>query len=156
MSNTSAFVAEHVEHSGRIRIDRPLADAFALFTPEGERRWVPGWDPEYLYPPDGTAAPGLTFRTRVDGETTEWLVARFDAAGGEAEYVRITAGSRLGTVSIRCERAGPVETHVWVTYRLTAVSPEGNAAVAAFDATAFSGMLARWEEAIELIGEEGR
>jgi hypothetical protein len=147
-SGAGAFTPAHVEHIGRVEVDRPLREAFTSFTPEGERAWAPGWDPEYLHPRDGAPAAGLTFRTRAGGEETLWYVARFDADRGEAEYVRITPGSRLGTVSIRCESSGPRTTTVWVSYRLTAVSADGNAALAAFDTTAFTEMMREWQQRI--------
>jgi hypothetical protein len=142
------FEPAHVEHTGRVIVPRPVAEAFPFFTPEGERGWAPGWDPEYLHPRDGSPGPGLTFRTRAGGEETLWYVIRFDPTRGEAEYIRITPGSRLGTVTIRCEPGDQGTTIVWVTYRLTAVSPSGNAALAAFDTAGFGAMMAEWERRI--------
>jgi len=148
MTTSLAFDPIHVEHAGRIDLPLPSSKAFPHFTPEGERAWVPGWDPEYLHPRDGEHAPGLAFRTRAHGEETLWLVTRFDAELGQAEYVRVTPGSRLGTVTIRCESLGDAATAVHVGYRLTATSPAGNAALADFDAAAFSAMLEEWRTRI--------
>jgi hypothetical protein len=148
---TERLDAVHVEHTGLVTVRRPLAEAFPLFTPEGERAWAPGWEPEYLHPPDGTPGPGLTFRTRAGGEETLWYVARFDPVGGGAEYVRITPGSRLGTVTIQCEQADPGFTTVRVTYRLTAVSQAGNAALEAFNGPAFAEMMQEWERRIDAL-----
>lgn len=138
----------HVEHHGKLTVAAPLAEAFVYFTPEGERLYEPGWDPEYLHPADGALSPGLTFRTTHGGETTLWLVIACDPAAGTAEYARITPDSRLGTVSVRCKAAGPRTTEVEVTYRLTALNERGNQALAAFDSTAFAAMLRQWERAI--------
>jgi hypothetical protein len=142
------FTPLHVEHTGRIRIAAPLRDAFLFFTPDGERRWVPGWAPEYLHPRDGTHGPGLVFTTNADGEHTVWLVTRFDSERGAAEYVRVTPGSRIGIVTIACEVDGPGATVVKVSYRLTALSTAGNATLSAFDATAFAAMLRHWEQTV--------
>jgi hypothetical protein len=74
-------MASHIEVSGTLRVARAPADAFRFFTPEGERLWVPDWDPEDLHPADGALVAGLTFRTRHGGEQTVWLVSRCDVAG---------------------------------------------------------------------------
>ncbi len=39
----------HIERAGVVRMALPAADAFPLFNAEGERRWVAGWVPCYLY-----------------------------------------------------------------------------------------------------------
>ncbi len=119
------FTPLHVERTGAFRVNQPLAQAFALFSPEGERRWVAGWDPRYLHPRGVPSdAAGTVFQTHHNNEETEWLVLRYSAADGIAEYVRITPGSRMGLVTVRAaERDGA--TDVEVTYRLTSLSAAG-------------------------------
>jgi hypothetical protein len=120
-----------------------LGEAFFFFTPDGERLWVPGWSPEYLHPRGGPQRAGAVFRTNADGEETLWMVTTFDPATGVAEYVRVTPGSRVGTVSIRSEASASTETIVHVTYRVTALTPNGNDVIAAFDA-GFGDMMREW------------
>ena len=139
--------ANHIEMSGRVRVAAPVAKALMFFTPEGERRWVPGWQPEYLHPRDGALDIGLAFRTHHHGELTLWLVSRCDRAAGTIEYVRLTPDSRMGTVSIRCVATDAGDTETTVTYRLTALSAAGEATLNAF-AGGFESMLASWEASI--------
>ena len=140
-------MAAHIEASGRLRVGAAPADAFRFFTPEGEREWIADWDPEYLHPPDGALAEGLTFRTMHGGETTLWLVARCDLAGGTIEYVRVTPDSRMGVVSVRLTAAGANASDVSIGYRLTALSDAGEEKLEAF-AAGFQQMLATWEQSI--------
>jgi hypothetical protein len=142
------FTPVHVERTGTLRVDRPLAQAFPLFSPEGERRWVAGWEPRYLHPRDVPSdAPGTVFRTRHGGEDTEWLVLRYSAAEGVAEYLRVTPGSRMGTVTVRAtERDG--RTDVEVTYRLTSLSAAGTRTLEQMTAESYAAMLGEWERLI--------
>jgi len=142
------FRALHVERSAVLRLAAPPAQAFALFSPEGERLWAPGWTPEYLHPPNGTPQPGLVFRTAVGGETTLWLLLRYDTAACEAEYVRVTPESRIGTVAVRCAAAGADASDVHVAYRFTALSEAGNRALEQFSADAFARMMEDWRAAL--------
>jgi hypothetical protein len=143
-------MSRHVELSGRIQVQAPLTQAFMFFTPEGERAWVPGWEPEYLHPTDGALREGLTFRTRHLGEEPIlWLVSRCDPARGTLEYVRITPQSRMGTVTVQCRAVDASATEATVTYRLTALSSPGEAALDVF-AAEFDAMLASWESAINV------
>lgn len=124
----------------------PAAEAFSFFSPEGERAWVAGWEPEYLYPADGALREGLTFRTRHGGEETLWLVSHLDAPGA-VDYVRVTPGSRLGVVTVRVAAAEDAVSSVTVTYRLTSLAPAGDAVVAQFE-RAFPEYLAGWERSV--------
>jgi hypothetical protein len=135
-----------MERSGRVGIAAPPADAFRFFTPEGERLWVPDWEPEYLHPLDGTLTEGLVFRTRHGGDVTLWLVARHEP-GVAIEYVRVTPESRMGTVAVQVAAAGWNATEAQITYRMTSLSAAGDRLLQAF-AAEFPTMLAEWERRI--------
>jgi hypothetical protein len=64
-----------------------------------------------------------------------------NSSAGIAAYVRITPGSRLGTVRVRCGAVDRAHTRVTVTYALTAMSPSGNDVLAALTPTAYATML---------------
>ena len=145
-----AFVPVHVERSGVLRLDLSLARVFRFLTPEGERLWIEGWQPEYLHPLTGPDPPsvGTVFRTRHGGEETLWLVLAFDAPAGAVDYARVTPGSRIGTVSVRARATGEGTTEAEITYRMTALSPGGNQKLQEMTAEGFLAMLSRWEAAI--------
>lgn len=145
------FTPAHIERTGTVRVAAPLAKAFQYFTPDGERLWVPGWSPTYHYPAGGPQCEGAVFETNAGGEHTLWMVTRYDPDAGLAEYARVTPGSRMGTVSIRSDAESPTSTIVHVTYRLTAISPDGNKAVEALSA-AFDAMMAEWASLIAACG----
>lgn len=138
----------HVQHTDGFVLPFALSDTFPLFTPEGERAWVPGWEPEYLYPLQPSDMVGTVFRTQHHGEETLWLVLQYDPGAGLASYGRFTPGSRIGTVDVRCEAMGPSHTRVTVTYALTAVSAHGTGILAALTAESYAAMLAEWRESI--------
>jgi hypothetical protein len=144
------FMPVHVERAGTLRVNRPLAQAFPLFTPEGERRWIKGWIPEYLHPCGvPSAAAGTVFQTHHNNEETHWLVLRCAPADGVAEYVRITPGSRIGVVTVHAtERDGATE--VEVTYKLTSLSDAGTRTLQAITEESYATMLREWEK---LIGD---
>lgn len=157
-SGPDAFVPAHVERTGFLRLRLAPDAAVALLTPEGERRWIEGWAPEYLHPRSGADPPatGTVFRTRHGGEETLWLVLGFDDAAGAVDYVRVTPGSRIGTVSVRTRSKGESTTEAEVTYRMTALSPEGNEKLSEMTPEGFEAMLRRWEAAIHAVTEPSR
>lgn len=142
---------ERVVRDGSVDVPLPLEEAFALFTPEGERRWVQGWEPRYLHPSDGRMEVGTVFTTAVGGEETVWMVSAHDAGAGHADYVRLTPGSRLGLVRVRCHSVGEARTRVDVRYEMTALTAEGNEAVRTFGEKPFDSVMRAWSESIERL-----
>lgn len=143
---------KHVVLAGAVAVAAPPGEALDLFTPEGERRWAPGWDPTWVHGGGDALASGAVFRTLLHGEDTVWLVVDVDRAARRVRYVRDTPGSRIGTVEVRCAPAQGGGTSAQVTYDLTALSPAGEAHLAAF-ARDFPAMLASWER--EIAGARG-
>ena len=72
----------------------------------------------------------------------------FDAAAGAVHYARLTPGSRVGTVTVRARATGVASSEAEITYRMTALSPEGNRKLQEMTPEGFRAMLSRWEAAI--------
>jgi hypothetical protein len=132
--------------SGRVRVPLPPDAVIHYFPPEGERDWVPGWDPAYPAGAPAVLAPGLVFETEAHGPRTTWVVT--GAAPREVAYCRVVPGEQAGTVVVRCEPDADA-TVAQVTYRLTALGPDAARRLADYE-DAYPRMMKRWEE---LIGE---
>jgi len=148
---SSLFRALHVERSSAFVLALPVGRAFELFTPEGEKSWAQGWEPDYLHPPDGKLAEGMVFRTGIGGEETLWVVARCDRAAAEVEYVRATPGSRVATVTVRCAPLDSARTRVAVRYAFTGLSEAGNEWIRAMDEPRYAAFIDSWRAAIEAM-----
>ena len=116
------------------------ATALPLFTPEGERRWVDGWHPEYLS--GASDEVGAVWRTS-HGEDTTWITT--DRDGDRVRYARISNKGTAGLVEVLCSPAAG-GTRVQVTYDLTACTAAGVDALQRF-ATHFDDMLEHWQRA---------
>lgn len=144
-----------MSHCGTLTVMAPAATTLELFTPEGERRWVPDWSPDYLFRAGGGDEIDTVFRTEHDGEETYWIVLEHDLEEHDAAYARITPGSRLGTVTVDVEPIDETSCWVEVCYELTAMSAAGNDALRRFDVKAFRAMLDEWERRIAAVVEGG-
>ena len=137
-----------IRRSGTLRVPAPFDQAFRFFTPDGERLWVPDFDPAYLHPLSEDQQAGAIFTTRHGGEDTLWMVLRFSPQDGVAEYARVTPGSRRGTVTVTLAPAAANTTEATVTYDLTSMSDHGDAVLSAMTDEAYVDMLADWERRI--------
>ena len=150
-----SFAALHVERTGTVAVALPPVEAFPLFTPEGERAWVRGWNPVHRHPADGALVAGGVFVTRAHDEPeTVWMVVDLDRQALAVTYARVTPGIRAGTVRVRCAARDGGGTVATVTYAMTALSPAGNEMLARFTDGHFAAMMAEWEQAIvaHLVG----
>ncbi|MFD0683785.1 SRPBCC family protein [Actinomadura fibrosa] len=131
--------------TGRLRVALPPEEAFGLFTPRGEERWVPGWRPRFPAGDDG--GPGTVFETVHDGETTTWVVLVHEP-GRRLSYARVTPGHRAGTVTVVLTGDGDGGSDVEVSYDLTALTADAERALDGF-AAGYPAFLRSWEGAIQ-------
>ena len=129
---------------GRLQVGARIEDVFPLFSPEGERRWVPGWDPELLHPPGATWEEGQIFRTREERGEAVWVVTRLDRTERSVEYHRVEDRRCVARVRVRCARLGTDRTDVVTEYTFVGLSEEGNAEIAAMTDEAYDAKMARW------------
>jgi MOSC domain-containing protein YiiM len=140
-----------VRRSGTLRVAAPPDKAFPFFTPDGERLYVPGFDPQYLHPLTGEQGVGAIFTTDHNDEDTLWMVLRFSASERRADYARVTPGSRWGTVAVALEPVGGSSTQVTITYEMTSTSEAGDEKLTAFTEDAFAATLAEWEAQVNRL-----
>ena len=134
--------------SGQFELLLPAAEAISLFTPEGERAWAPGWDPQY---PAGepSEASGTTFTTSAHGLETIWVILEIDRSGGSAKYSRVTPGHHAGTVSVSCIDSVPGRSTVVVSYDMTLLPDASPADIDVYSPERFPEMMQHWSIALE-------
>jgi len=138
--------ARRRQATGGFELPLAAAEAISVFTPEGERAWVPGWEPRY---PAGRSSEqaGTVFTTKAHGTETVWVIIEIDRAAGRAGYVRITRGVHAGTVRVACVDAGPDRCAVAVSYDLTALD-DGDGALDEYRPETFAETMKAWRTAI--------
>jgi hypothetical protein len=120
-------------------------EAFGLFTAEGERDWVPGWEPEILGPLP--QRPGLVFLTNMHGVQTIWTVLESDPARLTHRYSRVTPGHSAGIVEVELFRT-EFGCRVGVSYQMTGLSPDAQPYLAGHSGKEYLDMLEQWRELI--------
>lgn len=122
-------------------------DAIGFFTPEGERDWVPGWNPVY---PSGEVSetPGTVFTTDAGGVETIWVVQKIDHHTCVSAYTRVTPGHHAGTVQVECEDRPEGGCLVSVTYDMSLVPGSDPKGLNAYDDESFAAMMGEWATAV--------
>jgi len=141
------FQATAVTRAGHLQFPAPVDKVFPLFTPQGERHWAPGWDPEILYPKHAEVAAGMVFRTQ-EGVEHVWTVTRYEPAAHTVAYNVVAHGVLVRQIEVRCRAADANRSEVSVTDSYVGLSPEGNAMVEKIDEAAYAKKMERWQRAI--------
>jgi hypothetical protein len=133
-----------VRRSGSFSVHGAMPEVVPLLTAEGERDWVPGWEP--AFPLTGHRHErGEVWTTEGDAGRTIWVTAQRRADG--ALFARITPDVSAGLVDVHCYPAASGMTDVVVEYDLTALGPAGTVALEQL-ARGFAAMLEDWRVAV--------
>ncbi|MFA9564165.1 MAG: SRPBCC family protein [Acidimicrobiales bacterium] len=133
--------------SGGFGLDLPAQEAIRLFTPEGERNWVTGWNP--IYPAgEPSETPGTVFTTDHGGTETVWLVHMIDTDECTVAYSRLTPGHHAGTVRVSCDDNPRGGCTVSVTYDMSLLPGSNPTELDDYHDRSFKAMMRHWSEAI--------
>ena len=139
-----------VRRQGRLTLRGALADVVPLFTADGERRWVPDWEPWFPLA-DHVHARGEVWTTTAAAGTTIWVTADRRADG--VLLARVTPDVAAGLVEVACRPGLDGTTDVEVAYDVTALSDRGREVVAHLRG-GFDEMLATWERLAQAVLDE--
>ena len=144
-----AFRARVSTFAGKLTVRARVDDAFPLFSPQGERLWVPGWDPEFLHPRENDWREGQVFRTREEMGEAVWIVTLLDRAQHTVEYHRVEPGRYVARVAVRCRELPDCRTQVSTAYTFVGLSEVGNQEIASMTQEAYDLKMSRWSEWID-------
>lgn len=142
------FTARAARFAGGFTVASGADAAFPLFSPIGEKAWVPGWDPRLVHPPGVEWAEGLIFTTHEELGEAVWVVTRLDRAARHVEYHRVEPGRYVAHVVVDCTPVSALSTDVRVVYEFIGLSERGNADIAAMAADAYAEKMTRWSRMI--------
>lgn len=112
-------------------VQAPMAVAFPLFGPEGERPWAgQEWDPQFVYPVPAKDVEGAVFRVHHGHRSATWVNTVFDAQAGHAAYVYVIDGKLATRIDVHLTPVDAGTTRVRVMYERTALDPSVNPDIA--------------------------
>ena len=145
----SAAALEQRTQSFTIVLKGSVAEVTPLFGPVREGEWSPSWAPRFIHPRKGAQHDGVVFTT-VSGNGKErfWLLTTYDVKEGRVAYVILTPGFTANEVKIQVLPEGERQCKAIITYRHSALGPEGNEEVAELNEHWAEEQRIHWESAI--------
>jgi hypothetical protein len=143
---------EQRTQSFTISLKGSVVEVTPLFGPVREAEWAPSWTPRFLHPTNGGQTEGAVF-TSVSSNGTErlWLLTAYDVKEGRVEYVFVAPGFTANQIKVRVVPDGDEQCKATVSYRHSALAPEGNAEVEKLNVHWAEQQRAHWETAINAV-----
>ena len=141
-----------ITHTKTFEIAQPVEKMFPLFTPEGEKLWVPDWDYKNLM---GTTelSENYVFLTRTHDHGTEntiWIVKKYDPQTHFVQYYKMEPENKIGVVTVECTELEDEKTEVQVTYKYVALSKAGEKFISEFNNTAYENFIGEWQKLLTI------
>ena len=140
--------AQQVSRTGAFDLPCSADTAFPLFSPEGEREWVKGWNPEPVFPHEIEFSRDTVFRQGSGDEEAVWTIVDADWQTHRAEYVRLAPASHSGHIVVKVDPLDAAHSRVTVSYTVTAFGEHAPNLLASFSEKAYAAKMRDWQEEI--------
>jgi len=136
-----------VKHSKKISINQPIKILFPLFSAEGEKWWVPGWDYENIMGSTDLHEDYIFLTKAHDHASTDaiWLVKRYDPDSYFVQFYKVEPKNKIGVITVQCIELEKSLTEIDVTYKYTGLSDKGNEFIIVFDSDHYEEFINEWE-----------
>ena len=137
-----------ITHTKAFKMNVPIADIFPLFSPEGEKHWVPGWDYKNVM---GTTelSDDYVFLTKTHDHGTSdaiWIVKKYDPKLHFVQFYKIEPGEKIGVVTVKCTELEASKTMIRVTYKYLALSKGGEEFITVFNESTYEEFIDEWQK----------
>lgn len=136
-----------VKHTADFQIDQPIDILFPLFSAEGEKRWVPGWDYENIMGYSDLHEDYVFLTKNHDHASTDaiWLVKQYKPESYFVEFYKVEPEDKVGIVTVQCKKMNESLTRVEVGYEYIGLSKKGDDFIENFSSSEYQAFIAEWK-----------
>ena len=124
---------------------------FPLFSAEGEKYWVPGWDYKNVMGTTDLHEDYIFLTESHDHPARDaiWLVKKHHPDSYYVEFYRVEPEEKVGIISVECTPNSESETSVSVSDKHIALSGSGREFVANFTSKQYKEFIGEWKQLLE-------
>lgn len=136
-----------IKHTVDFEIDQPIALLFPLFSAEGEKLWVPGWDYVNIMESKDLHEDYVFLTKNHDHASTDaiWLVKRYQPEIHLVQFYKVEPEDKVGIVTVQCKKIAEGLTQVEVSYEYIGLSQQGNEFIEGFTSTEYKAFIVEWK-----------
>lgn len=140
-----------VKYTETFRLGQPVDVLFPLFSAEGEKLWVPGWDYRNIMDSYELHEDYVFITANHDYAEGDaiWLVKCYEPDNHYVQFYKVEPGDKVGIISVQCDAVTGSQTDVHVTYEYIALSEHGSKFVAEFTQEKYRAFIGEWQHLLE-------
>jgi len=140
-----------IKHEEEFQVDQPIDILFPLFSAEGEKHWVPGWDYRNIMGSTELHEDYIFVTENHDHASNDaiWLVKRYDPDSHYVEFYKVEPEDKVGIITVRCNSISQFKTNVSVSYEYIALSEKGNQFVTSFTKGDYKELIGEWKQLLD-------
>ena len=139
-----------IKHTAGFEISQPVDELFPLFSPEGERFWVPSWDYENIMGTTDLYEDYIFLTKNHDHVSTDtiWLVKRYEPESYLVQFYKVEPENKIGIVTVQCFKKAEELTYVQVSYEYIGLTEQGRNFIKSFTHDLYEKFISEWEHSI--------
>jgi len=136
-----------VKHSVTFRIAQSIETLFPLFSPEGEKLWVPGWDYENVMRSTDLHEDYIFLTKNHDYASTDaiWMVKRYEPESYLVQFYKVEPEDKVGIITVQCFKKAEELTNVQVSYEYIGLTEKGCNFIESFTHDVYEKYISEWE-----------
>ena len=140
-----------VKHSADFQIGQPAEILFPLFSAEGEKCWVPGWDYTNVMGTIDLHEDYIFITGDHDHAASDaiWIVKRYQPSDYLVEFYKVEPENKVGIITVQCSALSETNTNVNVTYEYIALSDKGTEFIRSFTSQEYKNFISEWQQLLE-------
>jgi len=142
---------DRIKHSADFQIAQPAEILFPLFSAEGEKYWVPGWDYTNVMGTTDLHEDYVFITGDHDHAASDaiWLVKRHQPSNYLVEFYKVEPKDKVGIITVQCRALSETNTNVNVTYEYIALSDKGTEFIRSFTSQEYENFIGEWQQLLE-------
>ena len=140
-----------ISHTASFEISQPIHVLFSLFSAEGEKLWVPGWNYENIMGSTDLHEDYAFITKAHDHASTDaiWIVKRYDPEKHYVQFYKVEPEDKIGIIEVKCIQLSDSDTEVQVSYEYIGLSDKGNQFIKEFNSSEYKEFIAEWQSLLE-------
>ena len=136
-----------VKHTADFQISQPIDILFPLFSAEGEKLWVPGWDYENIMGTSDLHEDYIFLTKNHDHASTDaiWLVKKYKPESYFVQFYKVEPEDKVGIITVQCIKINKSLTQIEVTYEYIGLSKKGDEFIERFTSAEYKEFIAEWK-----------
>ena len=149
-----------IKRQTSFKIHQPVDVMFPLFSAEGEKYWVPGWEYEnvmgggtdlhedYVFLTAGHDTHGHSGSEEPALPKTVWLVKTYQPENYFVQFYRVEPEEKVAIITVQCKPLADDLTEVEVAYEYIGLSEKGDDFIAHYSEESHVDFIGHWHEAL--------